>query len=149
MVSFINTYLIFLQKKFNPNTKRLSPVNKAFLLSRNSLANFSNFVLGLGPVKTIHLLLEIVKKIIFLFSMAKLASMRESLNREEKELYEKYRKGGNDVTSENPVKEIRGSQYSGGNVDDSEAVYENESQPGNLTLCKFKFVASCSGPFSH
>ena len=75
--------------------------------------------------------------------------MRESLNREEKELYEKYRKGGSDVTSGNPVKEFRGSQNSGGNVDDSDVVYDNESRLGNLTLCKFKFVPRRSGPFSH
>ncbi len=61
--------------------------------------------------------------------MAKLASMRESLNREEKELYEKYRKGGSDVTSENPP---RGSQHAA-NADDSDVVFENQSRPGNLT----------------
>ena len=59
-------YVIFLKKKFNPNTKKIvSSKLGFFLLSRNSLANFSNFFLGLEPFKTIHILLEIVKKISF------------------------------------------------------------------------------------
>jgi len=76
--------------------------------------------------------------------MAKLASMRESLNREEKELYEKYRKGRSDVTSENPVKEIGGSQ----NADNSNVVFENESRPGVNYINVLRAAFTRAGPIS-